>query len=196
MNGYDLYKDRSGKLPRAEFLRRFEGLYLLACIPEQSDWGFQTGVAGPMDQGFGKILENEKDVNEKPGTVLLQKLEKSTRNSWVGKISVGRALNNDIVLRHESVSKLHAYFFEATRDVAEEVEEIKGGIRQEAGKLMLVDADSANGTVLNGRKLSSRVDEGEVVSVGDEILFGEVDCVVLDGSGLYNHFVSGTNGCS
>ncbi len=35
---------------------------------------------------------------------------KAARNPWVERISVGRARNNDIVLPHKSVSKLHAHF--------------------------------------------------------------------------------------
>jgi len=70
------------------------------------------------------------------------------------RISVGRARNNDIVLRHRSVSKFHAWF-----ELGEE----------EA--LRLGDARSTNHTLLNGRGVGREL---EPVEPGDEIVFGSV----------------------
>ena len=50
-------------------------------------------------------------------------------------ITIGRTENNDVVLRHEEVSRFHAYVQEAS------------------GVLNLVDADSKNGTWVNGLRL-------------------------------------------
>jgi hypothetical protein len=50
-------------------------------------------------------------------------------------VTIGRTENNDVVLRHEQVSRFHAYL-----------------IAQGAG-FALVDADSKNGTRVNGLKL-------------------------------------------
>jgi hypothetical protein len=50
-------------------------------------------------------------------------------------ITVGRTENNDVVLRHEQVSRFHAY------------------VQITAEGLALVDADSKNGTWMNGNRL-------------------------------------------
>src|SRR6185312_11216336 len=51
-------------------------------------------------------------------------------------ITIGRTENNDVVLRHEQVSRFHAY------------------VQQLAEGLALVDADSKNGTWVNAVKLT------------------------------------------
>jgi len=93
-------------------------------------------------------------------------------NPYPDRISVGRALNCDIVLRFPVVSKLHAHFS-----------------RSPEGRLQLYDLGSANGTWHNGR----RVDVGEriVLDARDQLSFGGVHCQVVDANGLYE-LVSGT----
>jgi hypothetical protein len=70
------------------------------------------------------------------------------------RISIGRARNNDIVLRHTSVSKFHAWL-----ELGEDEE------------LRLGDARSTNRTRLNGRALTREL---EPVSAGDQLVFGSV----------------------
>jgi len=100
---------------------------------------------------------------------------KSDRNAWKNRISVGRATNNDIVLRHVSVSKLHAHFFvRATpRPGHPPLEE-----------LVLTDAGSANGTRVNGASVKEG-EAGVVVKPGDSIGFGEVHSDLLDAGMLH-----------
>ena len=52
---------------------------------------------------------------------------------FIERVSVGRATNNDIVIRDDSVSKLHAWF-----------------ARGEEGNIYVADAGSRNKTLLNG----------------------------------------------
>jgi hypothetical protein len=72
-------------------------------------------------------------------------------------VSVGRAVNNDIVLAAQTVSKFHAYFVQAP-----------GG-----GGYGLVDAGSTMGTFLETKKLAARAAPTPVTD-GSLIKFGEV----------------------
>jgi len=80
------------------------------------------------------------------------------------RVSVGRARNNDVVLRHASISKFHAWF---------ELDEDE--------QLFLGDARSTNGTRLNGRVLGR---EMEQIRFGDEIQFGDVVTTLCSGETL------------
>jgi hypothetical protein len=74
------------------------------------------------------------------------------------RISVGRALNNDIPLRHQSVSKFHAWF-ECDDD----------------GAFYVSDAGSKNGTLINHAPIL----RGSPLrlSPGDQLGFGEVEVI-------------------
>jgi hypothetical protein len=69
------------------------------------------------------------------------------------RISIGRARNNDIVLRHESVSKFHAWI-----------------ARDEDDAYYVADAQSRNGSTRNGDRITSgspvRLDLGDIVRFG------------------------------
>ncbi|HEX5656725.1 MAG TPA: FHA domain-containing protein [Polyangiales bacterium] len=74
--------------------------------------------------------------------------------SFLQHVSVGRARNHDIVLRHRSVSKFHAWF------------EMHDGSR-----LMVKDQESRNHTFIDGQQVSNRVE----VFPGQTVRFGSVD---------------------
>jgi hypothetical protein len=78
---------------------------------------------------------------------------------FMGRVSVGRAHNKDIVLRHSSVSKFHAWF---------ELDD--------SGVLHVSDADSTNLTQVNGRPIEPRA--RTAVHPGDWIRFGTVETLV------------------
>jgi hypothetical protein len=78
---------------------------------------------------------------------------------FMERISVGRARNKDVVLRHRSISKFHAWF---------EVDEL--------GKFHVTDAGSKNLTRVNGETISPRV--RTPVEAGSAIRFGSLDCVL------------------
>lgn len=78
---------------------------------------------------------------------------------YMDRISVGRARNKDIVLRHQSVSKFHCWF---------EVDD--------AGAFYVTDAGSKNATKVNVNALKSR--ERTHVEPGDIIRFGSVEAVL------------------
>ncbi|MFI5308330.1 MAG: FHA domain-containing protein [Polyangiales bacterium] len=81
--------------------------------------------------------------------------------TFMDRVSLGRAVNKDVVLRHPNVSKFHAWFE-----------------MDDQAALYLADADSRNGTWLNGKRLSAR--ELTRVSSGDHVRFGSIECVACD----------------
>jgi FHA domain-containing protein len=87
-------------------------------------------------------------------------------SAYPNRISIGRASNKDIVLRHTSVSKFHAWF----------------GV-DEAAALYLTDAGSTNHTFVSGKALTPRAPEP--VAPGAVIRFGSVDALVLDAPTLW-----------
>lgn len=82
------------------------------------------------------------------------------------RVVLGRATVCDLVLPFNSVSRSHAQFHIESQRVTG-----------------LTDKGSQNGTFVNGSRLPS----GEVATVapGDEIRFGDIACVLLDGMRLY-----------
>jgi hypothetical protein len=78
---------------------------------------------------------------------------------FIERVSLGRATNNDIVLRDDSVSKLHAWF-----------------ARGEEGNIYIADAGSRNKTIVNG--LVIPLQSPEEMEAGDSIRFGLVEAVL------------------
>jgi len=72
--------------------------------------------------------------------------------------TIGRDAACDLVLSHMTVSRSHA------------------GLRREAGRWMLSDAGSMNGTRVNGWRVTGPVP----VRAGDEVMFGAITLVVTE----------------
>jgi hypothetical protein len=164
------------RLEAEVFAKARPGYYLLGAYPsspaspiaQKQQKSFTTSPAMSVDE----IMAIVKAVDEPVLTGrFLRKLEKSDRNPWLGRISVGRTGNNDVVIIHPSISKLHAHFFV---DPAES--------RLVAPQIRLADAGSRNGTLLNDQEVR---DAPKDVCCGDQILFGEVACLVLDAATLH-----------
>ncbi len=85
---------------------------------------------------------------------------------FLDRISVGRAQNKDIVLRHASISKFHAWF---EVDPSETVR--------------LFDSGSTNGTQVNGRPIEPKA--GVPVASGDLVQFGGVEAVLCSPETLW-----------
>jgi hypothetical protein len=90
--------------------------------------------------------------------------------SFSERVSVGRARNNDVVLRHESVSKFHAWFR-----------------ADEDGAFYVGDAASRNGTWVNGAGLQAP----HRLTAGDEVTFGGVRAVFCPPTVLWDAIRSG-----
>ncbi len=77
---------------------------------------------------------------------------KSDRNVYGSKVTLGRAKNNDIIMREPRISKLHATFIPKDDQV-----------------FQIMDMGSSNGTLVNGEPLTAR--EAVDLKSGDEISF-------------------------
>lgn len=86
--------------------------------------------------------------------------------TYMERISVGRARNQDIVLRHPSVSKFHAWFE-----------------RDASGALRVADSGSKNGTRVNQDESSRR--ELTKVNPGDTVRFGSVETLICSPETLW-----------
>ena len=126
---------------------------------------FRTGVQDPP-----RALRSEKLRRQEPAA-LWQLVEKQAHYAvpvrkrddsdalFMGRISIGRARNKDIVLRHSSVSKFHAWF---EVDPSEEV--------------YVCDAGSTNLTHVNGQPVEARV--RTALGPGDSIRFGAIETIL------------------
>jgi pSer/pThr/pTyr-binding forkhead associated (FHA) protein len=111
--------------------------------PEDRDW---------MDPrtAESKLSDiSEIEMRSQSGEALA--VAKSNRNAFKSVITVGRARNNDIVLRAPKISKLHAQFV------------------PDQGGCDLMDLGSANGTTINGVQL--RKEQSVQLNNGDEVAF-------------------------
>jgi len=87
--------------------------------------------------------------------------------AFADRISVGRAINKDIVLRQSSISKFHAYFQLDEHDT-----------------YYVADAGSKNGTAVNGKRLTEPR-ELVAISKGDLVSFGSVETLLVDARTLW-----------
>jgi hypothetical protein len=102
------------------------------------------------------------------GTYYIAPLSKrrAAESAFVERVSVGRTMNTDIVLRDKSVSKYHAYF---------QVDD--------NGTHYLCDAASKNGTMVNGNRVPAR--QPVELSYGDRIVFGAIEAMLVAPSTLW-----------
>jgi hypothetical protein len=100
----------------------------------------------------------ERRIAHAPHVAIALRKRVGAGKDFSERISVGRATNNDIVLRHEGVSKFHAWF-----------------VCDEEQSYYAADAGSRNGTMLNG----ARLDDAPVrIVAGDLLAFGGVEALV------------------
>jgi hypothetical protein len=86
-------------------------------------------------------------------------------------ITIGRTPNNDVVIRHITVSRFHSFF------------------RQRDGGWTVSDAGSKNGTYLEGRRLEARKERP--VASGHRVRMGDIEATFYSASDLFN-VLSGT----
>lgn len=166
------------RLALSRFAAAHDGLYALGAFPGPSsddglEWSFTTQPNARVDDAFAAALAND-------GAALLagrflHKIEKTDRNPWKGRVSVGRAKNCDVIIRHPSISKLHAHLL------------TPAGVNPSKDnhyELQIIDAGSRNSTRHNGLEVST--DKPQVVRPGDRIIIGEVTLEMLAPTELYH----------
>jgi hypothetical protein len=109
-------------------------------------------AAAPMMPGAPRPGQLSPEVVR--GMYHVLPLRKRSEAAFLRSVSVGRARNHDIVLRHRSVSKFHGSI-----DIDDE------------GRLFVRDANSSNHTFVNGRQVSERAE----LHPGDTLQFGSVE---------------------
>jgi pSer/pThr/pTyr-binding forkhead associated (FHA) protein len=120
---------------------------------------------------FGTAAVNVKIAMESPGYEATREyraipLKKAPGNPWKDRVSLGRARNNDLMIRTPSISKLHAHC-----------------ILGDDGEVSLIDLGSTNGTLRNGRRLDPN--QAEKLKDGDRVRFGSVDTIFYQPASLY-----------
>ncbi|HEU4404337.1 MAG TPA: FHA domain-containing protein [Polyangiaceae bacterium] len=153
----DLLIRAANATSREKFVAANAGLFLVVYSHESEAISFSTRLQAPTS---GRPPPADEVAAVFP-------IVKSERSPYSERISLGRATNCDIVLRHASISKLHAHF-KPGRD----------------SELEITDLDSRNGTRVNDRKLPPNAPRQ--LSVGDVIQFGTVPTRLVDGSGLFD----------
>jgi hypothetical protein len=144
-------------LDREGFVTRHPGWFLvLGDRMDAASLGFRTRVGRVHDE-----IAPPQTVSE------VLTVAKAPGNPYPDRISIGRARNCDVVLRHESVSKLHGHFR-----------------KRSDGALELTDLQSQNGTRINDRRIPP--DAPEMVTPADVLVFGSLGVLYVDSEGLFD----------
>jgi FHA domain len=169
------------RLNRAEFEHKYNHLWLareldVSEMPAQ----FETRAAArtiPMKVAKGAsagAVPIFSRIHSEPGRFGFYAISKqaapaggSPAASAPDRVTIGRATNNDIVLWHESVSKLHAFFVD---------DEDRGWVLEDAG--------STNGSMADGVVLAPN--EAHPIKSGSSIVFGSLACAVIGSGELFD----------
>jgi hypothetical protein len=117
-------------------------LILSHAPPAENDWL-------DLDTSESSIPRYPASAKRRTGLWAME-LAKSRRNAYASKITLGRARNNDIIIRSSKISKLHCTFHPDDR-----------------GGFDIADVGSLNGTIVNGVALE--VKKRRPLQAGDYI---------------------------
>jgi len=116
----------------------------------------------PIMQGRGRTapeIELARRLDDGGHFIVPLRKRAGADATYMDRISVGRARNKDIVLRHQSVSKFHCWF---------EVDD--------TGAFYVTDAGSKNSTRVNAATLNAR--ERTRIEPGDVVRFGSIEAIL------------------
>jgi len=146
------YIEAAQKMSKDEFIAEFPQPFLV----QQSvapDEGGERGPAFMTSRAPLADLQSGARGSCKPSSALVFQIVKRGKNAFASMITVGRTASNDVAMFSTGVSKFHAFFS-------------KDG---KTGLYYLTDADSTNGTCLNGERLTPQ--EKNEVRDGDTVRF-------------------------
>lgn len=153
--------DDARRLSPEEFELRHGGAFLLLTAAAL------TAPTGPCTTEVKLLDDDESHAHTANVSVLVYPVRRSEQ-SVVHLVTVGRAGNNDVVVRDVSVSRFHAFLK-----------------RADTGEFMLQDAGSTNGSSVNGRPVPARGQgPAAVLRPGDNVRLGQVDLTFVDAKGL------------
>jgi hypothetical protein len=143
-------------------------------LPDGLSFHTQTGLQSHQASGKRRAATSKTDlyinilmdrVRESPH-IVVSLCKRKQEDAYMNRISVGRSRNKDIILRHNTVSKFHAWFE-----------------MDETGTLFVADAGSKNGTKVRGTLAEPRT----LVRVdpGDEIVFGSINATYCPAEGFW-----------
>lgn len=155
-----------------DFQRRYPGPFLLVQPHEaQATDGFST--LRPDDTAQRPPSAGRLPLGAHLADELVVPLVKSRRNAFRNLVTVGRSVNNDVILAHPAVSKLHAFF----------------RLPQDDEAWTLTDPGSSNGTWLGPMPLERNrpvpLRSGQVIG-----LAGSLYARFLSPASLHEHIES------
>lgn len=155
--GLDRWLNEVRGLSRDEFAKRHPHHFLVLFT-----------IAEPDGEAHGLAFKTEvaDDSGEAGATMSVVALTKAEGSPYPDRVSIGRARNCDAVIRHQSVSKLHAHF------------------RVDGGQATLSDLGSRVGTFVGGKRLEK--DSPKPVKPGAHVRFGDVAGNLFDAPGLWS----------
>jgi hypothetical protein len=166
--GEELQRIRN-RMTRTEFVRTYDHLWLIR------ELGSGEQSSGYHTKSVNRHRNTQRDqtpssasltgLSREPNRYACCPLVKAGSNPWSDRVTVGRATNNDIVLWHSSISKLHGWFQ-----------------RGSDGVLKLYDARSKNGTRIGSALVPA---DGVEVTSGMLLMFGSMLCELVDSDRLY-----------
>lgn len=152
------YYDDARGLAAAEFAARHGDGFLLTA----------TRLQPPSSDSFTEVKLEEDRSDRTAGISTLVYPVRPAERAKVHLLTVGRTPNNDVVVRDTSVSRFHAY--------------VKPG---ENGGLLIQDAGSTNGTLVNGESVPARGNgPATELKPGDDVRLGQVEFTFVDAEGL------------
>ncbi|MGE0708744.1 MAG: FHA domain-containing protein [Planctomycetota bacterium] len=145
---YREFAQQYASLSEEEFLRQIKEPHVLMVERRnlrESESGFMTV----------KFTKEALAESSETRTFVLPIKKRAGSNAFGMMITLGRAPNNDLVVDHQKISKFHAYF------------------RDAGSSWLICDADSRNGTVVDGVPLEPG-QQGRPVHSGTRVKLGQV----------------------
>ncbi|MEW5847488.1 MAG: FHA domain-containing protein [Myxococcota bacterium] len=149
------------------FCQRFNHPFILGKEVLEEEFVFRTRVATEASMVGPPPAASSTANGEAPLRIRdwVLPLDKAGASNGSTRIFLGRASNNDLVVPHPTVSKLHAYF------------------SKDHDKWWLIDVGSSNGTKMNGMRAPTRARVS--LNDGDTLVFGKCVFTFVSARRLY-----------